>query len=628
MPSSIQIINDEKADWIDINAEKRLGRGGFGRVFAGTRRSDGERFAVKVVPRYKLDSAQTRARMYSEVSIGRTLVHPNIVGTLLSMEDRSNFYVVMELCDESLFEKLQAGPLPEPTVVRYTRDLLEGLAYLHDNLVIHRDVKAENLLIRDGRVKIGDFGLSARLKYADDRRHTSLGTASYVAPEILDERSLARGYSYEVDIWAVGVVVFAMLTGRLPFDGADEELTFQRIRNAKYRWPRRIAVSEEAKDFVSKILVIGQAERPSARDLLLLPFVTGLKLEITRPKQERPKTQRDFVTRVAVASPSRRADSEEPDSPEFVMVGPPEQGTRCYRDAQGRVRDPDGIMLGVPRSLRQAAPEVELGPRGSRAEEAERLEAVKSETERVRAEVAAAEGLRAEVAEAGRAKLVADEADRRAALPPATAPFAPFRPDWMRKVVACFADLTSRDEGIGFLLVDGTVSLKLGSAWIAQDPHETFVQFWEDPAGDPMTVPIELGVHAFGPMMSGLTRFSRTLKRRGVVRIEMPALPYSPSVPLVFIRDAYKTDNGWLFRASNGSVQANFDGPLRLKLFFDRKTREICFFSGYGPGAAVEIFRDDAVKAMGSATEIGRYRLLALDMNTECLANRGIDRLA
>lgn len=93
------------------------------------------------------------------------------------------------------------------------------MKYLHKNKIIHRDIKLGNLFLSDKlEIKVGDFGLAAKLEFDNEKRHTVCGTPNYLAPEILSSKN---GHSYEVDIWSIGVVLFAMVIGKPPFETSD-----------------------------------------------------------------------------------------------------------------------------------------------------------------------------------------------------------------------------------------------------------------------------------------------------------------------------------------------------------------------------------------------------------------------
>lgn len=130
---------------------------------------------------------------------------------------------------------------------------------MQTNKVIHRDLKLGNLFLSDKlEIKIGDFGLAARLESDHERRKTMCGTPNYIAPEILDSKFIVyvdrNGHSYEVDVWSLGVIAYALLVGRPPFETTDVKLTYNKIRMCNYTFPDSIQISKTAKNFISKML--------------------------------------------------------------------------------------------------------------------------------------------------------------------------------------------------------------------------------------------------------------------------------------------------------------------------------------------------------------------------------------
>ncbi|CAH1102322.1 unnamed protein product [Psylliodes chrysocephalus] len=122
--------------------------------------------------------------------------------------------------------------LTEPETRFYMKQIISGVHYLHHNRIIHRDLKLGNLFLNDDLiVKIGDFGLSAKIEYEGERRKTLCGTPNYVAPEILTN----KGHSFEVDIWSLGCIMYALLIGKSPFEASSLEETYNRITKCEYR---------------------------------------------------------------------------------------------------------------------------------------------------------------------------------------------------------------------------------------------------------------------------------------------------------------------------------------------------------------------------------------------------------
>lgn len=163
--------------------------------------------------------------------------------------------------------------ISEAEVRFYIRQLVDGLDYLHTNLVIHRDLKLGNLfLTSDMEIKIGDFGLATRLDNLYDRKRTMCGTPNYIAPEILTGQR-GDGHSFEVDIWSTGVVMYTLLVGRPPFETEDVKDTYKRIRANQYGFPEDTDVSESAQSLIRSILRSEPHLRPSLKAILAHPFL-------------------------------------------------------------------------------------------------------------------------------------------------------------------------------------------------------------------------------------------------------------------------------------------------------------------------------------------------------------------
>lgn len=157
---------------------------------------------------------------------------------------------------------------------------------MHKNKIIHRDLKLGNLFISENmELKIGDFGLATTIQYDGERKHTICGTPNYIAPEILERKSV--GHSYEVDLWAMGVILYTLLIGRPPFETDDVNETYKRIHNNEYSFPSHIFISEDAKDMIKKILVTNPSERLSLDQMRNHPFMN---------KQQIPKTLPNYTT--------------------------------------------------------------------------------------------------------------------------------------------------------------------------------------------------------------------------------------------------------------------------------------------------------------------------------------------
>ncbi len=113
--------------------------------------------------------------------------------------------------------------------------LLQALLYLHSERIIHRDLKLGNLFLTESQaLKLGDFGLAAKVDFPRELKRTVCGTPNYIAPEVLEARD---GYSYEVDVWAVGIIMYTLAFGRPPFESPDVKETYRKIRTGLYEFP-------------------------------------------------------------------------------------------------------------------------------------------------------------------------------------------------------------------------------------------------------------------------------------------------------------------------------------------------------------------------------------------------------
>jgi serine/threonine protein kinase len=240
-----------------------------------------------------------------ELSSMEKCSHPNIV-TLLGYSFTEEYHILrLELCSGRNMVRAvtQNRYLSQEDCIRYFKQLLSGLEYIHGQNVIHRDVKSSNIYlhtIMDGEIertvlKLGDFGLACRLENSDELRKEVMGTPNCIAPEVLwcnkgktnawtvdideiiDDAGLDKttdtcGYSFSVDIWSAGVCLYFWLYGKHPFEvDSDVKKTYARILKGTYYFPVNSLspeVSDEVKDFIRSILVVDEKKRPTATKLL------------------------------------------------------------------------------------------------------------------------------------------------------------------------------------------------------------------------------------------------------------------------------------------------------------------------------------------------------------------------
>ncbi|KAK8840101.1 hypothetical protein M9Y10_031038 [Tritrichomonas musculus] len=257
---------------------EELGRGSFSIVYRVTHQNTNKDYAMKVISKIGYYSCIAFAEsLRNEIKIQKLVDHPNTISLEYSFSDECNHYFVLEYCPgRSIREYLyrsENSRLKEPVTRKILKDVIQGLIYIHGNGITHYDIKLENFVIgSDGNVKIGDFGLSTFHKDEKGKFFSIFGTFNYLSPEMLAKRK--REETSKVDIWAVGVCTFFMLTGRQPFEGRTRESTVNKILRSDYRFPQNLHISGEAKDFIKKIFRVDPYMRPSATELLSHPFLT------------------------------------------------------------------------------------------------------------------------------------------------------------------------------------------------------------------------------------------------------------------------------------------------------------------------------------------------------------------
>jgi serine/threonine protein kinase len=282
---------------------KLIGKGGYGKVYSGLNTKDGKHIAIKEMELGMLRKRVSTTRqsqssnkdadfknqigeVTNEISLMQSLNHKNIVKFLGSEVDIKNkkLYIFMEkVSGGSIKDMLEMyGPLPESVILKYVKQVLHGLVYLHQCHVIHRDLKCGNLLITtDGVVKLSDFGVSKKfreavkgvdkLKSQQTNMQTMIGSPYWMAPEVVTQ----SGYGRKADIWSLGCTIIEMATAKNPWDGLSPMAACFQIGEGESLPIIPTTMSEQARAFILECLQRDPQKRPSAEELLQDKWITS-----------------------------------------------------------------------------------------------------------------------------------------------------------------------------------------------------------------------------------------------------------------------------------------------------------------------------------------------------------------
>ena len=249
---------------------KQLGKGGYGKVYEIRSKKTGEIRACKHLSKLNIKNLEKFKR---EIEILKKMDHPNIIKLYEVFESERSLYLVMEECKggeifDKIIERIQAKQMySEKDAANIIQQVMSCIQYCHNHNICHRDLKPENLLYlnpgseRDNRIKVIDFGLSQ----SADKLKTKVGTAYYVSPEILK-----GNYTQLCDIWSAGVILYILLTGDPPFNGASDQIIYNKIMKFDFSFPENKwkHISKEAKDLLQNHMLVPENKRATAKKVL------------------------------------------------------------------------------------------------------------------------------------------------------------------------------------------------------------------------------------------------------------------------------------------------------------------------------------------------------------------------
>ncbi|CAG9463396.1 unnamed protein product [Pedinophyceae sp. YPF-701] len=269
---------------------KELGKGHFGVVRLVVDKRNGETYACKTISKSKIHDVEDVKDIRKEVSVLYHLQDSSLCMNLVDAhEDSREVHLILELCTGGeLFDRIVTAKMySEKKAATIMKQIIQGIAYMHEMGITHRDIKPENFLLKnpapDFTLRMGDFGLSTFFRPGQTFDET-LGSANYMAPEVIgvyQQGSDGRGrvmkpcYTEKADVWSCGVILYILLSGLPPFWGKTHKEIFNMIRKSPIDfqtepWPK---VSSMAKDLVSKMLDRDMTKRLSAREVLAHPWM-------------------------------------------------------------------------------------------------------------------------------------------------------------------------------------------------------------------------------------------------------------------------------------------------------------------------------------------------------------------
>ncbi|XP_047492787.1 MAP/microtubule affinity-regulating kinase 3-like isoform X13 [Penaeus chinensis] len=289
---------------------KTIGKGNFAKVKLAKHIPTGKEVAIKIIDKTQLNPGSLQ-KLFREVRIMKILDHPNIVKLFQVIETERTLYLVMEYASGGeVFDYLVFhGRMKEKEARAKFRQIVSAVQYCHQKKIIHRDLKAENLLLDSEMViKIADFGFSNEFT-PGNKLDTFCGSPPYAAPELF------QGKKYdgpEVDVWSLGVILYTLVSGSLPFDGSNLKELRERVLRGKYRIP--FYMSTDCENLLKKFLVLNPARRASLETIMKDRWMNiGYEDDELKPYVE-PTIDLDDIKRIEILSEMGYSRAEIEDS--------------------------------------------------------------------------------------------------------------------------------------------------------------------------------------------------------------------------------------------------------------------------------------------------------------------------
>ncbi|KAK9052628.1 hypothetical protein SSX86_029258 [Deinandra increscens subsp. villosa] len=284
-----------------------IGKGAYGRVYKGLDLENGDFVAIKQVSLENIAQEDLNIIM-QEIDLLKNLNHKNIVKYLGSLKTKTHLHIILEYVENgslaNIIKPNKFGPFPESLVAVYIAQVLEGLVYLHEQGVIHRDIKGANILTtKEGLVKLADFGVATKLTEADINTHSVVGTPYWMAPEVIE----MSGVCAASDIWSVGCTVIELLTCVPPYYDLQPMPALFRIVQDEHP-PIPDGLSPGITDFLRQCFKKDARLRPDAKTLLSHPWIQNSRRVVLQSSLRHSGTLRNIDDDGSVGIKSSNAD--------------------------------------------------------------------------------------------------------------------------------------------------------------------------------------------------------------------------------------------------------------------------------------------------------------------------------
>ena len=335
-----------------------IGQGSFGKVKLGVHEITGHKVAVKILNRLKMSTKQNvDKKIKREIRILKLLRHPHIIRLYEVIETPTDIFMIMEyVAGGELFDYIvRNGRLSQAQAKKFFQQIVCGVEHIHHFRIVHRDLKPENLLLdKEENVRIADFGLS-NLTSDGSFLSTSCGSPNYAAPEVVSGKLYAGP---EVDVWSCGVILYAFLCGRLPFDEDSIPALFRKIRDGIYFMPNHIPAP--CKELIKRMLTVDPLQRISIAEIRANEWFQESLPPYLQPTPEIPASAEELVDQALLEFVAGKLDVPHDIAHRALLNGTKNDISVAYYillDSR-RQKAPAKIQASPPRELTPQEPKI------------------------------------------------------------------------------------------------------------------------------------------------------------------------------------------------------------------------------------------------------------------------------